>query len=411
MKWKATYISIHVIMILLMVFCYYKINSYEYQAANIVELHDAKMQAQHMLETSKDVSTIETLYNCKILLVNETGYTNELYHTMEDGWVIFDYLDKDTLEGKICFPPNVDSQRDMKASLLVTILLFIVVLIVLFNCVFWFYYIKIIRPFYILKRFAGNIARGDFDFPLSMTKDNYFGAFTESFDLMREELKIAKEGEYQANISKRELVASLSHDIKTPVASINALCEILEIKVTDEENHKKIVAIHQKSDMIDQLISNLFHATLEELQALKIEVSEQSSYLIYDFIHDLDHYGLLHFCNSVPECLIQADSLRLAQVIDNIINNSYKYAHTNIDITFSENMDFLTVEIRDYGQEVEEYELALVTEKFYRGKNASGKNGSGLGLYLAKQFMEGMNGTLLCEENHGFIVTLSFKKV
>ena len=69
----------------------------------------------------------------------------------------------------------------------------------------------------IWKKVAGNL-----DFPLSIGKDNYFGTFTESFDIMREELKKAREGQARAEHAKHEMMAELSHDIRTPLATINA---------------------------------------------------------------------------------------------------------------------------------------------------------------------------------------------
>ena len=72
-----------------------------------------------------------------------------------------------------------------------------------------FVYYMFIRPFRELEGFSAEVAKGNLDFRLSMKKRNMFGAFTESFDIMREELKNAREREYQANISKKELVAEL----------------------------------------------------------------------------------------------------------------------------------------------------------------------------------------------------------
>ena len=85
----------------------------------------------------------------------------------------------------------------------------------------------VFKPFKKLQSFAVNVARGNLDIPLKMDKNNPFGAFTESFDIMREELAAARQSEYAANRSKKELVASLSHDIKTPVASIKAVSELM----------------------------------------------------------------------------------------------------------------------------------------------------------------------------------------
>ena len=95
-------------------------------------------------------------------------------------------------------------------------------------CFVYYFYLErnVIRPFRQLKDFAGRIAEGNLDIPLKMDRFNLFGAFTESFDIMRAELKRARRAEAQANAAKKELVAELSHDIKTPIASIQAAAEV-----------------------------------------------------------------------------------------------------------------------------------------------------------------------------------------
>ena len=87
-------------------------------------------------------------------------------------------------------------------------------------------YGTLVKPFRKLEGFAERIAGGNLDIPLEMDRQNLFGAFTESFDLMRAELKKARLAEAEANAGKKELVAKLSHDIKTPVASIKAASEV-----------------------------------------------------------------------------------------------------------------------------------------------------------------------------------------
>jgi signal transduction histidine kinase len=184
----------------------------------------------------------------------------------------------------------------------------------------------------------------------------------------------------------------------------------LEIKLHADENIEKIKTIHQKSDMIDQLISNMFHATLSELQVLKVEPTEEPSTILSDIFHDMEQIHPLRIQNELPECLIICDKLRLTQVIDNLLTNSAKYAKTPIHITYQDTKEHLLLEVRDFGATVEELDIPLVCEKFYRGNNATLQSGSGLGLYLSKQFMEGMGGGLQCEKDHGFVVHLSLQK-
>ena len=248
-----------------------------------------------------------------------------------------------------------------------------------------------------------------------MDKHNYFGAFTESFDRMREELKLSSEREAAANRSKQELVAELSHDIKTPVATIKATCEVMEIKYKEPDIREKVSVIKSKASSVEQLVDNLFRATLDDLEELKVTPKEESSLIIDDMFRDLRFYGTVERTASTPECLILVDRLRLEQVIDNIAGNSFKYAGTPLEVDFRSDKDSIRVIMSDRGPGVPEDELAMLTTKFYRGSEASGsgKDGSGLGLYLASLFMEKMGGGLELRnrEGGGFTAEIIIKKV
>ena len=71
----------------------------------------------------------------------------------------------------------------------------------------------------------------------------------------------------------------------------------------------------------------------------------------------------------------------------------------------------IRITIRDHGKGVPDDELALITEKFYRGSNAKGKSGSGIGLYLSKSFMRQMGGEMYYYNDEGFVVELFLRKV
>ena len=170
------------------------------------------------------------------------------------------------------------------------------------------------------------------DIPLNMDKNNYFGAFTESFDLLREELSAARQREYESNRSKKELVATLSHDIKTPVASIKAVSELMLMQAKDEKVIKQVNTIYSKAEQINLLVTDMFHATLEELQQLKLTVTEESSEVLVDMIENVNYDHQIVY-DSIPPCIILTDPVRMQQVIDNIISNSYKYAGTNCTLS------------------------------------------------------------------------------
>lgn len=98
---------------------------------------------------------------------------------------------------------------------------------------------------------------------------------------------------------------------------------------------------------------------------------------------------------AIPNIIIKCAKLRLGQVIDNIISNSYKYAKTKIDVTSSITDNYLELSFNDYGNGINKDELPLLCQKFYRGNNSKTENGSGLGLYISKYFMNKMDGDLI----------------
>lgn len=297
-------------------------------------------------------------------------------------------------------------------------------------------YFLLVKPVKEMEEFASSIAKGNLDVPLPIHKNNMFGSFTESFDLMREELKASRQREMAAEKAKSEMVAELSHDLKTPVATIQATCEVLELKVSkeleeakkeadqsqkkiDELNGylEKISYISNKSETINQLVGNVFHATLDDMEEVKIEPSENDSRLIEGYFNNLKEYGNIILDNHIPECLVYFDKLRMEQVIDNIVGNSYKYAGTDIHVSFAENQGdglgngFVRIKIRDEGPGVDEEELPLILEKYYRGKNTNEKQGYGLGLYLVNYYMEKQGGGMEYYNDNGFVVELHVKKV
>lgn len=265
----------------------------------------------------------------------------------------------------------------------------------------------VVKPFRELKGFAERVACGNLDIPLAMDKGNLFGAFTESFDIMRSELKKARLAEAQANASKKELVAKLSHDIKTPCASIKAVSEV-GLAVTssskDKDNYTQIVS---KADQINTLVSNLFTATLEELQQLTVAPVNTDSDVIADLLANADYMRKASI-PLMPQCTVYADRLRLQQVFDNVFANSYKYADTAISVGVVRRDASLSIVIEDNGGGVKQDELPTIKDKYKRGSNSADTEGAGLGLYIADYFMREMNGELTVENgDRGLKVTVT----
>ncbi|MFD1174844.1 ATP-binding protein [Paenibacillus puldeungensis] len=341
-------------------------------------------------------------------LATRRGLNERIDSAIQHRDTIVDIVQNDgTVLGKLIIYNNAREQWENYRDKVLIFFGAIVIFITLFCAVYAIYIDRsIYRPFRKLQAFSRHVAEGKLDMPLEMEKRNGFGAFTESFDLMREELAKARENERLANQSKKELVASLSHDIKTPVASIKAVSEVMMLKSANEADKRQLEVINSKADQINTLITNMFNATLEELQELNVTVTEESSITLGDLVRNVD-YNNRAAVSPIPECIVLVDMQRLMQVVDNVISNSYKYAGTSISVSPSIQGQYLEFEFRDYGQGVSPEEVPLLCNKFYRAKNAVGKSGTGLGLYISKYLMSKMSGSMECRNvDGGFAVVL-----
>ncbi len=267
----------------------------------------------------------------------------------------------------------------------------------------------LIDPFKRMNEFAVRVAGGDLDIPLKVDGKHLFGEFTEAFDLMRTELKRARLAEKQANDAKKEMVAKLSHDIKTPVASIKSSSEIGYEISKDEKTKHYFNLINEKSDQVTALVANLFNSSINDITEIAVNPAKYNSDILYSIIRNSDYLNKASKF-TVPEADIYVDKLRLQQVFDNIFMNSYKYANTGIDVEVSSGNDFLEVKIKDHGPGVDPEEIPLLKEKYKRGGNASDKDGAGLGLFLSDYFITNMDGALLLDsDGSGFEVTVKIR--
>ena len=346
----------------------------------------------------------------EVLIRTKEGISDSINKAIEHQDTILLIELDETIVGKVIIynkSSEVLAKQKREASMLFSVILMIQVGV----CCgyFLFVYKNMIRPYHKLRGFAKNIAGGNLDAPLQMDKMNIFGAFTESFDMMRSELKKARLAEAKANISKKELVAKLSHDIKTPVASIKAAAEVGQTLAKEEKQKENYNQIITKADQLNVLVNNLFTATLEELEQLSVTVMDMNSQVIKEMLKNADYLGLASIPD-IPECMIYMDKLRLQQVFDNIFVNSYKYANTKIDVKAKVLDSALDIYIEDFGGGVLKEELVFLKEKFKRGSNAKATEGAGLGLYISDYFMKEMNGNLVIENGeYGLIVIVQLR--
>ena len=268
--------------------------------------------------------------------------------------------------------------------------------------VFFYVYAKILRPFQKLESYADRVAKGDLEFSLGYERTNFFGAFTWAFDHMREEILRARKCEAQAVEENKTIIATLSHDIKTPIASIRAYAEGLEAGLeTDYEQRERYTAvIIKKCDEVTRLTNDLVLHSLSELERLEIKIRKTDiGTVLKETTEDLRD-PLVHLCEPIPEAQLLVDEKRMAQVLENLLNNAKKYApESEISVWAVDGADRYEIHVRDHGKGIPPEDMPFVLEKFYRGKNIGTAPGSGLGLYIVKYIMERQHGGIALE-NH-----------
>lgn len=378
--------------------CYFMVRDVKDLKTDPVKVNDCMYSiTDNYGDTSKYDTSLEYVIidnDGELVYKTSEGLSESVNEAIKTRGLILDLVVDGVNVGKVIFDYNMNDQlKEIKINIVVIFAVIGVLQLVII--LMWYVYVNhnIVRPFKRLNSFASRVAEGNLDVPLTMDRGHVFGEFTEAFDLMRAELKKARAAEKKANDEKKEMVAKLSHDIKTPVASIKSTSEV-GYELTKEERTKEMFnVINVKTDQIKALVDNLFNSSVQDVTEIEVNPGMQSSEVISELIKNADYLGRADSFD-MPECYVYFDKLRLQQVFDNIFMNSYKYANTDIKVTIFIQGDYLVVRIADEGPGVKEEELPLLKDKYRRGSNASDKDGAGLGLYLADYFVEKMDGKL-----------------
>ncbi len=278
---------------------------------------------------------------------------------------------------------------------------------------FLYLFFTVLKPFDRLKSFAEGIAGGNLDVPLEYSRTNYFGAFTWAFDSMRSEIKKARSGEKEAIENNKTVIATLSHDIKTPIASIKAYAEGLEANMdnTFEKRQRYVSVIMSKCDEVSKLTDDLFIHSLSDLNKLKIapEKTELGEFLERALKEIGAERNDIFYEKPKDGVFVSADGKRLVQITENIVNNARKYAKSDIYVSVEKKGGAAEMRFRDFGGGIPDEDMPFVFGKFYRGRNCGEEQGSGLGLYIVKYIAEISGGkAFLHNMGDGLEVTVCF---
>lgn len=292
-------------------------------------------------------------------------------------------------------------------------------MLILTAVVLGYVYQKVLKPFQAMSNLSYELAKGNLSMPVKEEKSKLFGRFLWGMDMLREKLEDNKEKELEFQKERKTLILSLSHDIKTPLASIELYSRALSGNLYDTQDKKDeaLRGITRNVKEIKKYVDEIVTASREDF--LNLEVRESEFYLSKVIgatkVFYRDKLSVIHTefeVAEVTDCLLKGDENRLVEVLQNIMENAIKYGDGKfIRISFEDEEDCKLIHIENSGCSLKEEELPNLFDSFYRGSNSHSVKGNGLGLYICKTLMRKMDGEVYAQIREGnFKVTIVVRK-
>ncbi|MBO4866204.1 MAG: HAMP domain-containing histidine kinase [Ruminococcus sp.] len=289
-----------------------------------------------------------------------------------------------------------------------------VVLLMLFVL---FRYIRrnIILPFGRLNDVPQELARGNLAVPIPEEKSRFFGKFTWGVNMLRESIEKNRTKEISMQRDKKLLLLSLSHDIKTPLSAIKLNAKALAKGLYKDEQKQREAAesINARADEIECFVSRITKASSEDFMDFEVHMGEEFLSVILSRINEryapqLNISSTDFVIDDYDDCILSCDGDRLAECLQNLIENAIKYGDGRlIEICFDTMDGCKLITVKNTGCTLEAKELPQIFESFHRGSNAEKAKGSGLGLFICRKLMTLMGGEVYADiKDECFLVTL-----
>lgn len=309
-----------------------------------------------------------------------------------------DYLVEE-IAGKL-YRIEYAEERSSRLPLYINISLLAMMIVTM--VVLGYVYIKVLKPFQDMSNLAYELAKGNLSMPVKEEKSKLFGRFLWGMNMLREKLEENKEKELAFQKERKTLILSLSHDIKTPLSSIELYTKALRSDLYDmqEKKDEALQGIARNVKEIKGYVNEIVTASREDFLNLEVSMGE---YYLSEVMKATESYykdklSVIHTelqVDEISECLIKGDKNRMVEVLQNVMENAIKYGDgKRIRISFGEEEDCKLIHVENSGCNLKKEELPNIFDSFYRGSNSTGLKGSGLGLYICKTLMRKMDGEI-----------------
>jgi len=265
----------------------------------------------------------------------------------------------------------------------------------------------------LLDKAAHRIAKGDLQARTPIHGQDEIAALGRSFNQMCLQLQIADRKQRELEQLRSDLIAWVSHDLQTPLASIRAIVEALaDGMVDDPQTVQRYLRTAQKDiSALSELIDDLFQMAQLDAGGLPLDLEYNSlSDLISDTLESFSELAKrldIDLQGSVETGVdpVYMDSQRIGRVLNNLVSNALRHTPEGgqVMVRAHRHSPGLMVEVIDNGEGIREQDQALIFERFYRGEKSRNRatGGAGLGLAIAKGIVEAHGGEIGVESQPG----------
>ncbi|GAB6930815.1 HAMP domain-containing sensor histidine kinase [Paenibacillus sp. JCM 10914] len=292
------------------------------------------------------------------------------------------------------------------------------------------------RPLVQLNRNVKNLAQLDFSASAEIRTKDEFGELSRNMMTMSMNLEQALRELTHANARleedmeekqrseqlRKELIANISHELKTPLGIVKGYAEGLQDDVAEEKRERYLAFIVNETNRMNDLIMDMLELSKYEVNAVRLQtrtflLSEMIQQTADSFVQQLEHKGLRVSLSygSAEAVSVQADSKRMEQVIRNLLSNAVRHAEENSVITIRTlqmSPAKVTTFIENVGTPIARQDLHRIWDQFYRVERSRDRKsgGTGLGLAIVKHILElhgSEFGVMNTEQGVAFYFTLN----
>ena len=281
---------------------------------------------------------------------------------------------------------------------------------------------SILRPLSVLREGSKEILNGNLDVPVVYDYEDEFGEVCREFDGMRKKLLEADQVRAQYEEYRKELLAGISHDLRSPLTSIKGYAEGLRdgIADTEEKRRRYYDAILTRTGDLERLTGSLTTLIRMEREDYRFQTERVNLHgYLTELLREMDPYTAEHqveitYTNRIPEREADLDIREFRRVLDNLIDNTIKYRRSDrsavrLEVAEGEKKTELVLNFSDDGPGVRKDQLDRIFDSFYRGDEARANpgNGSGLGLAVVKRIIEGHGGSVAAYTDGGLGIRIT----